>query len=192
MDNGYCFISFSVLNSMGLLLKVLSGARQGAEFDIPEKEIVIVAADECDIMMNEALVADRYAKFGYSEGRIFTTPLDGNLSLDRELLRKPTTVDNFNFITIGATHMTMGEAESECWQTVSLGEFPEVDKIEGEVTTFSESLGPATEAIEEDPINRTKKIRDQETEDIKETELKNRQAGIFEEDISIKVVSMER
>jgi type III secretion system YscD/HrpQ family protein len=159
---------------MGLLLKVLSGPHQGAEFDIPDEEIIIGAADECDVIISDALVADRHAKFGHSEGRIFITPLDGNVFVDGKLLRKSTTVDNFKFITIGATHMMMGEAESEHWPTISLGDFPELEKIEEEVATFSESLEPIAETIEKRPINGTNKIKDQEAEDIKEIELKNR------------------
>ncbi|MDR0677991.1 MAG: type III secretion system inner membrane ring subunit SctD [Holosporaceae bacterium] len=159
---------------MGLLLKVLSGPHQGAEFDIPEEEIIIGAADECDVIISDALVADRHAKFGHLEGRIFITPLDGNVFVDGKLLRKSTTIDNFKFITIGATHMMMGEAESEHWRTISLGDFPELEKIEEEVATFNESLGPSAETIEEGPINGTNKIKDQEAEDIKEIELKSR------------------
>jgi type III secretion system YscD/HrpQ family protein len=170
------FISFSSLDSMGLLLKVLSGPHQGAEFDIPEEEIIIGATDECDVIISDALVADRHAKFKPSEGRIFITPLDGNVFIDGKLLRESATIDNFKFITIGATHMMMGEAESEHWQAVSLGDFPELEKIEEEVATFSALPEPNAETIEEGSGSGADKIKDQAAEDIKETELKDRKA----------------
>lgn len=170
------FISFSSLDLMGLLLRVLSGPHQGAEFDIPEEEIIIGAADECDVIISDALVTDRHAKFRPSEGRIFITPLDGNVFIDGKLLRESATIDNFKFITIGATHMMMGEAESEHWQAVSLGDFPELEKIEEELITFSELPERNVKTIEEKPENGIEKIKDQEAEDIKETELKDRKA----------------
>jgi type III secretion system YscD/HrpQ family protein len=137
---------------MGLVLKVLSGPHQGAEFDVPEEEIIVGAADECDLIISDVLVADKHMKLGIAEGQIFITPLEGNVFVAGKLLREPSAIDNFQFVTIGATHMMLGEGGSEQWQTVALGDFPELEKVEEEVTAFTEEVaeGPGQGEIVEE------------------------------------------
>ncbi|MDR1303399.1 MAG: FHA domain-containing protein, partial [Puniceicoccales bacterium] len=132
---------------MGLVLKVLSGPHQGAEFDVPEEEIIVGAADECDLIISDVLVADKHMKLGIAEGRIFITPLEGNVFVAGKLLREPSAIDNFQFVTIGATHMMLGEGGAEQWQTVALGDFPELEKVEEEVAAFTEAGEEAAEEI---------------------------------------------
>ncbi|MDR0590583.1 MAG: type III secretion system inner membrane ring subunit SctD [Puniceicoccales bacterium] len=124
---------------MGLVLKVLSGPHQGAEFDVPEEEIIVGAADECDLIISDVLVANKHMKLGIAEGHIFIAPLEGNVFVSGKLLREPSAIDNFQFVTIGATHMMLGEGGAEQWQTVALGDFPELEKVEEEVTAFAEA-----------------------------------------------------
>jgi type III secretion system YscD/HrpQ family protein len=167
---------------MGLLLKVLSGPHQGAEFDVPDEEIIIGSADECDVIISDALVANKHVKFGLSENHIFVTPLEGNVFIDGKLLREPSTVDNFKFITIGATHMMVGEADSEQWKTIVLGEFPELEKVVEEVAKFDEPAALGSETIEgvaseEAGINSgnsTQKMDGPSAEDILEKDLDKR------------------
>jgi type III secretion system YscD/HrpQ family protein len=130
---------------MGLVLKVLSGPHQGAEFDVPEEKIIIGAADECDLIISDVLVANKHMKLGVAEGRIFITPLEGNVFVSGKLLRDPSAIDNFQFVTIGATHIMLGESDAEQWQTVALGDFPELEKVEEEVAAFTKAGGDAAE-----------------------------------------------
>ncbi|MDR0741125.1 MAG: type III secretion system inner membrane ring subunit SctD [Puniceicoccales bacterium] len=124
---------------MGLVLKVLSGPHQGAEFDVPDEEIIIGAADECDVIISDVLVANKHVNLKVVDGRVFITPLEGNVFVSGKLLREPSAIDNFQFVTIGATHMMVGEGDGEQWQTVSLGDFPELEKVEEAVSVFTES-----------------------------------------------------
>ncbi|MDR2200988.1 MAG: FHA domain-containing protein, partial [Puniceicoccales bacterium] len=156
---------------MGLLFKVLSGPHQGAEFDLPEEEITIGAADECDVIISDALVADRHMKVSLIDGHVFITPLNGNVFVGGKLLREPSTVDSFQFVTIGATHMMFGETDSEQWQTIALGNFPELEKVEEEVSTFSESTEEGGEVVDEEG----KALNDGGVENIESTELADRE-----------------
>jgi type III secretion system YscD/HrpQ family protein len=132
---------------MGLVLKVLSGPHQGAEFDIPDEKIVIGAADECDVIISDVLVANRHVQLGLVDGRVFITPLEGNVFVAGKLLREPSAVDHFQFITIGATHMMFGEGEQ--WQTVELSDFPELEKVEEAVSTFTDATDGTKETVED-------------------------------------------
>ncbi|MDR1907192.1 MAG: hypothetical protein LBQ03_03200 [Puniceicoccales bacterium] len=136
---------------MGLVLKVLSGPHQGAEFDIPDEKIVIGAADECDVIISDVLVANKHVQLGLVDGRVFVTPLEGNVFVAGKLLREPSAIDNFQFVTIGATHMMFGEGGGEQWQTIALGDFPELEKVEETVSTFTESSDGTQEAVEDGP-----------------------------------------
>ncbi|MDR2372307.1 MAG: type III secretion system inner membrane ring subunit SctD [Puniceicoccales bacterium] len=133
---------------MGLVLKVLSGPHQGAEFDVPDEEIVIGAADECDVIISDVLVANKHVNLKVVDGRVFITPLEGNVFVAGKLLREPSAIDNFQFVTIGATHMMFGEGENEQWQTVALGDFPELEKVEEAVSIFAESAEGVQEVVE--------------------------------------------
>jgi type III secretion system YscD/HrpQ family protein len=133
---------------MGLVLKVLSGPHQGAEFDIPDEEIAIGAADDCDVIISDVLVANRHMQLKIIDGRVFITPLEGNVFIAGKLLREPSAIDNFQFVTIGATHMMFGENGGEQWQTVALGDFPELEKVEEAVSTFEETAEGNPETAE--------------------------------------------
>jgi type III secretion system YscD/HrpQ family protein len=135
---------------MGLVLKVLSGPHQGAEFDIPAEEVIIGATDECDVIISDVLVANKHMKLGIVDGHVFITPLEGNVFISGKLLREPATVDSFQFVTIGATHMIFGESDSEQWQTITLGDFPELEKVEEEVSNFNESQEEKLKEAEEE------------------------------------------
>ncbi|MDR1435048.1 MAG: hypothetical protein LBI77_01415 [Puniceicoccales bacterium] len=174
---------------MGLLFKVLSGPHQGAEFDILEEEIIIGSADECDVVVSDALVANRHMKLQVVGENVFVTPLEGNVFIAGKLLREPSSVDAFQFLTIGATHMMFGEADSEQWKSTALGEFPELEKVEEKVSAFLESDRDHGEIAneketaegageEKDGKKGTKKVSEEgEAENIEKTELTDREGG---------------
>jgi hypothetical protein len=85
------------------VLKVLSGPHQGAEFDIPDEKIVIGAADECEVIFSDVLVANRPVQLGLVDGCVVITPFEGNVVVARKRLREPSAVDDFQFVTIAAT-----------------------------------------------------------------------------------------
>ncbi|MDR2812487.1 MAG: hypothetical protein LBB05_01695 [Puniceicoccales bacterium] len=142
---------------MGLVLKVLSGPHQGAEFDVPNEEVVIGAADECDVIISDVLVANKHLKMKITDGCAFVTPLEGNVFVAGKLLREPAAIDNFQFLTIGATHMMFGESGGEQWQTIALGDFPELEKVEEAVSTFTDAAD-GTQGTIEGGANGDKKV----------------------------------
>jgi type III secretion system YscD/HrpQ family protein len=165
---------------MGLLFKVLSGPHQGAEFDILEEEVAIGATDECDVVVSDALVANRHMKLKVVGGNVFVTPQEGNVFIAGKLLREPSYVDPFQFLTIGATHMMFGEADSEQWKSTALGEFPELEKVEEEVSAFAESDGDRGETAngkEAGGEKDGKKGTEEGEGDIEKTELTDREGG---------------
>ncbi|MDR2806817.1 MAG: type III secretion system inner membrane ring subunit SctD [Puniceicoccales bacterium] len=173
---------------MGLLLKVLSGTHQGAEFDIPEEEIIIGAVDECDVIISAALVANRHMQLSIVDKRVFITPLEGDVFVAGKRLRTPSAVDNFQFVTIGTTHMMFGEADHEQWKSITPGSFPELEKEE-EVAAANASEGAPGEIVSEEghananegkdeevaDAEEKKKLNDHGSENIEETKLEDRE-----------------
>ncbi|MDR1590920.1 MAG: hypothetical protein LBR92_02910 [Puniceicoccales bacterium] len=169
---------------MGLVLKVLSGPHQGAEFDIPDEEIIIGAADECDVIISDVLIANKHMQLKITDGRVFIAPLEGNVFVAGKLLREPSAIDSFQFVTIGATHMMFGEGDGEQWQTLALGDFPELEKIEEAVSAFTDSAEDIQATVEGgedekngDEASKKRKIEgDSASELIDETELTDRES----------------
>ncbi len=115
---------------MGLTLRVLSGPHRGAEFEIPAEAVIIGTADACDVVIDDDAVADRHAELQLEGDHIKLTPLEGNVFIAGKLLREPSDVENFTFITLGNTHLMVGESESKRWADVEQQPFPELEKIE--------------------------------------------------------------
>lgn len=131
---------------MGLILRVLSGPHQGAEVELLDEAVTIGSADTCDVILGDALVASEHAQFQLQGEQVFITPKEGNVFVNGKLLREPSLVDVFQFVTIGATHMMFGEASDERWTTLALDRFPELEKIEEKVSKFEGEEGIVAES----------------------------------------------
>lgn len=130
---------------MGLILRVLSGPHQGAEVELLDEAVTIGSADTCDVILGDALVANEHARFQLQGEQVFVTPKEGNVFVNGKLLREPSLVEPFQFVTIGATHMMFGAASDERWTTLALDQFPELEKIEEEVSKFEDGEGVVAE-----------------------------------------------
>lgn len=115
------------------LVKILSGPHQGAEVELPPNEpILIGAGDDCDLVLSDALLADRHCQLVDQNGELQLSAMDGQVFVSGRLVREnPVTVTNFEFITIGTTQLVVGPAVGD-WPPITLADAPELEEVSEE------------------------------------------------------------
>ncbi|MDR1458179.1 MAG: type III secretion system inner membrane ring subunit SctD [Puniceicoccales bacterium] len=116
---------------MALLLKILSGPHQGAEFALPDEAIIVGSEDSCDLVLSDALVVDKHVKILKTANSKFELePMNGNVFIDGHLVEGKTVGDIFKFITLGTTQLMIGPENDDGWGKISLASAPILDPIE--------------------------------------------------------------
>lgn len=107
---------------MRYLLKVFSGPHVGAEVVLAEGESIIGSSDECDLVLNDRLIAARHAAITIQDDRITCRPLDDAVVLVDGQPIDETVLRPFQFFTIGNTHLAVGPAD-KLWPQFDLSDF---------------------------------------------------------------------
>lgn len=126
-------INFDYSEMGRFLLKVISGANNGAEFSMQNDHTYLIGTDptSCDIIFNDNSVSRQHAKLTIDpENKIFIEDLksrNGTL-VDGEPLNERKTLDSNALITIGTTSFIIYDRES-AMQTVISPLMPSIVKI---------------------------------------------------------------
>ncbi|MDR0351567.1 MAG: type III secretion system inner membrane ring subunit SctD [Puniceicoccales bacterium] len=116
---------------MALLLKILSGPHQGAEFALPDEAIMVGSDDSCSLVLNDALVVDKHMRIvKVADSKFELEPINGNVFMDGHLVTGKMVGDIFKFITLGTTQLMVGPENDDGWTKVSLDSAPTLDPIE--------------------------------------------------------------
>lgn len=117
-----------------LLLKILSGPHVGAELDLVEGTYIIGSDLECDIILMDTMAAPRQLRLTLETGNIILEPIEGITYLSgRPLEGKTDHVPMYAFITVGSSHMMLGEV-GRPWPKVTAEEAPSlIPGKEGEI-----------------------------------------------------------
>lgn len=119
---------------MALLLKILSGPHQGAEFDIPEHTITIGAANDCDVVLSDLSLKDHHVKIAIKDNNIEITSVDGMFYVDGKPQNESVIVEVFQFIHLGSTLLMFGDDKDEKWNQISASDAPALQINDGEKT----------------------------------------------------------
>lgn len=144
------------------LLKILSGPHQGAEVELPSDVAIAVGSDgSCDLVLSDALIADRHFEFFQQEDGMHLRPLEGNVFLSGKLVREESSpIALFEFITVGTTQMVLGPAGGS-WPAISIADTPELESIAEETpeeTLSGENLTGISESVREISEENVKKM----------------------------------
>ncbi len=106
------------------LLKILSGNHQGAEVVLGNETVVIGSGDDCDIILNDSMIELHHAEITFSKEAATIRPMDGQIYVDGKLLKEENKqVADFQFITLGSTHIIFGPA-NEPWPNITVNDAP--------------------------------------------------------------------
>ncbi len=110
------------------LLKILSGNHQGAEVVLENERAIIGSGDDSDIVLTDAMIETHHVEITFSDKSATIHPLDGQVYLDGKLVKEETQeVADFQFITIGSTHIIFGPA-NEPWPSISANDAPSLTR----------------------------------------------------------------
>ena len=115
---------------MALLLKILSGPHQGAEFDIPDHEITIGSADDCDVVFTDLSLKEHHVKLRLNRDQVEMIPLDGEFYVEGKKQTESMTIESFQFVHLGNTVLMFGPYQDEKWNNISLKDVPELQPDE--------------------------------------------------------------
>lgn len=139
------------------LLKVLSGNHQGAEVILNNEKAVIGSGDDSDIILSDSMVESHHAEITFSETKVTIKALDGQVFVDGKLVKdEEQEVSDFQFITIGSTHLIFGPA-NEPWPSISATDAPTLERSEEviEKTNILEEKGKIDDENEDVIIKKT-------------------------------------
>lgn len=110
------------LEIMQYLIKIFSGPHVGAEVLLVAGETIIGSDSECDIVLDDRLIAPRHVAVTISDNEIECKSLcDAPLLIDGKPCFE-TTVRPFQYFTIGTTHLAIGPADKP-WPQFDLSDF---------------------------------------------------------------------
>lgn len=100
--------------------------------DANDARLIVGSGDGAELLLADALVQPLHAEITYDDGQLFVKSLGGRTFLNGKLLRgeNPTAIGDFQFVTVGVTHMLVGPADGE-WPQHGADSVPALE-IEGE------------------------------------------------------------
>ncbi|MDR0742548.1 MAG: type III secretion system inner membrane ring subunit SctD [Puniceicoccales bacterium] len=108
------------------LLKILSGNHQGAETVFGYETVVVGSSNNSDVVLSDSFIEPRHMEITFSAEGIKLKPLNSKVFVDGKLVKDETvTVEEFQFITIGSTHMVIGPA-NQTWPAISAADAPQL------------------------------------------------------------------
>jgi type III secretion system YscD/HrpQ family protein len=139
------------------LLKILSGNHQGAETVFGYETVVVGSSNNSDVVLSDSFIEPRHMEITFSTEGIKLKPLNSKVFIDGKLVKnETTTVEEFQFITIGSTHIVIGPA-NQTWPAISAADAPQFgeedsaheeqqevvvdDKISANATTINKIKG---------------------------------------------------
>lgn len=107
---------------MRYLLKIFSGPHVGAEVVLAEGETTIGSSEDCDLVLDDRLVAAQHASVSIENDTITCKPLgDAVVLIDGKAI-EPSTIRPFQYFTLGTTHVAVGPADKP-WPHFDLSDF---------------------------------------------------------------------
>ena len=144
------------------LLKVLSGNHQGAEVILGNEAVVIGSGEDSDIVLTDSMIKEHHTKITFSDGTTVIQPMDGQVYVDGKLIKEAEqSVSDFQFITIGSTHIIFGPA-NEPWPNLSVNDAPTLESVnEVKIAEEGETVDqqPDTSDVNEDTIVQKSSIK---------------------------------
>ncbi|MDR2628943.1 MAG: type III secretion system inner membrane ring subunit SctD [Puniceicoccales bacterium] len=139
------------------LLKILSGNHQGAETVFGYETVVVGSSNGSDVVLSDSFIEPRHMEITFSAEGIKLKPLNSKVFVDGKLVKDETiTIEEFQFITIGSTHIVIGPA-NQTWPAISAADAPQLreedigdeeqkevvvdDKISANATTINKTKG---------------------------------------------------
>ncbi|MDR2779012.1 MAG: type III secretion system inner membrane ring subunit SctD [Puniceicoccales bacterium] len=108
------------------LLKVLSGNHQGAEIVFGYETVVVGSSSNSDVVLSDSFIEPRHVEIAFSAEGIKLKPLNSKVFIDGKLVKDETVaVEEFQFITIGSTHIVIGPA-NQTWPAISAADAPQL------------------------------------------------------------------
>ncbi|MDR2737843.1 MAG: type III secretion system inner membrane ring subunit SctD [Puniceicoccales bacterium] len=109
------------------LLKILSGNHQGAEVIFGCETAVIGSEKTSDVVLSDSLIEPKHIEITFSKDGTTVKPLGGKVFVDGKLVKEETAkVEEFQFITIGCTHIVVGPANQQ-WPAISAADAPQIE-----------------------------------------------------------------
>lgn len=131
-------------DSADWILKLISGPHQGAEVSLRPGRIVVGSDRECDLVLNDVLVAARHFALSLANGTVTVEPLDGPAFVNGKRLTAATKAPAFGFVSAGTTHLVVGPANAR-WPLLSIADVPALEK-EPEAVAAAPAAAEATPA----------------------------------------------
>ncbi|MDR2778787.1 MAG: type III secretion system inner membrane ring subunit SctD [Puniceicoccales bacterium] len=139
------------------LLKILSGNHQGAETVFGYETVVVGSSNDSDVVLSDSFIEPRHIEITFSAEGIKLKPLNSKVFVDGKLVKdEAITIEEFQFITIGSTHIVIGPA-NQAWPAISAADAPQLreedvgdeeqkevvvdDKISANATTINKTKG---------------------------------------------------
>ena len=93
------------------LLKVFSGPHVGAEVLLGDGDHVLGSGEDCDVILNDRLIAERHVRLSIHGNEVTCVPLDqAKVFIDgREIAEQR--LGAFQYFTVGNTHLGIGPAD---------------------------------------------------------------------------------
>lgn len=110
----------------GYLLKILSGNHQGAEVLFHDETAIVGSDLNSDVVLSDSLIEPQHISLKFSKDGIILQPLNGKVFLDGQLVKEESvTVETFQFITIGSTHLIIGPS-NQTWPSITAMDAPQL------------------------------------------------------------------
>ena len=126
-----------------LILKVFSGPHVGAEILLNDGNTVIGSGDDCDVILQDQLLADRHVCVHVDASIVTLIPLDEAKVFINGTECPEQRIEFFEFFTLGNTHLAIGPSDEQ-WPH---RDFPDFQLI---VASSNESGGEQIENIDSD------------------------------------------
>ncbi|MDR1256008.1 MAG: type III secretion system inner membrane ring subunit SctD [Puniceicoccales bacterium] len=131
------------------LLKILSGNHQGAEVVFGDEKVVIGSGEDSDIILSDSMIEAHHAEITFSPTGVTIKPLDGKTFVDGKLVKEESqTVEAFQFITIGSTHIVFGPS-GEPWPSISAMDAPTLERSDEIVAEMNQAEAASAENIDD-------------------------------------------
>jgi type III secretion system YscD/HrpQ family protein len=120
----------------GYRIKLLTGPHTGAEVEMDTNDSILTigSGDGAELLLADALVRPLHAELSCDGGQIFVKQLGGKTFLNGKPLtgEGPTAIGDFQFVTVGTTHMLIGPIDGD-WSLHDGDEVPILELDDDEV-----------------------------------------------------------
>jgi type III secretion system YscD/HrpQ family protein len=162
-------------NDLRFLVKLLSGPHAGAEIELDSRDSMlhIGSGGDEDLVLSDALVSADHAELFLADNALQIKSTGGIVFLDGKQIDKneQVKVENFQFITIGLTHLVAGPADGE-WPRLTAQDAPPLETAAENYAAGNADEATGVSSSEPDAIKAEKLSKEQKTRTL-------RRVGIF-------------